>query len=254
MRAGTATRSDELRALLQLTTSKQQLIAALDTLQTAAYVLGRLVGADGPVGGRRSESLEPHALAMRDTEIVRLAVDASPAVQAARAQDVAGSAASRSARTQYVPDIRLTAGYNWATQSALVAATRPGWTVVLGTTYPIYNGFVREDEIVRADAVSEVARVASLDAVRQARSDAARLLLEPAPLGAGDFSRGGEAVQSAQEDLRVQTERYRAGISTSLDLLTSELASTQARLGFVAARYNYQLTRVQLEALIGRTL
>ena len=33
----------------------------------------------------------------------------------------------------------------------------------------------------------------------------------------------------AQEDLRVQTERYRAGISTELDQLTSQLAFTQAQ-------------------------
>ena len=41
----------------------------------------------------------------------------------------------------------------------------------------------------------------------------------------------GDAVQSAEEDLRVQTERYRAGISTELDQLTSELAFTQAQIG-----------------------
>ena len=50
------------------------------------------------------------------------------------------------------------------------------------------------------------------------------------------------------------TERYRAGISTSLDRLTSELAVTQAELALVAARYNYQLTRATLEALVGREL
>jgi outer membrane protein TolC len=52
----------------------------------------------------------------------------------------------------------------------------------------------------------------------------------------------------------VQTQRYRAGISTSLEELTSELAVTQAELQLVAARYNYQLTRASLEALIGRML
>ena len=52
----------------------------------------------------------------------------------------------------------------------------------------------------------------------------------------------------------MQTERYRAGISTALDQLTSQLALTQAELGLVAARYNYQVTRASLEALVGRTL
>src|SRR5206468_566062 len=50
VRAGTATKSDELRARLELTSGRQQLIAEQDTLQTATYALSRIVGADGPVG------------------------------------------------------------------------------------------------------------------------------------------------------------------------------------------------------------
>jgi outer membrane protein TolC len=253
MRAGTATRSDELRAQLQVTTSRQQLVGALDTLQTAAYALGRIIGADGPVAGRRPPSLEPRALSLSDTDVVRLAVDASPAVQAARAQARSDVASLRAARTQYVPDIRVTAGYNWATQSNLIEAVHPGWAILLGTNYPLFNGWMREDEITRADAASEVAQVNALDATRQARSDAARLLYG-LRFAEQNIALANEAVQSAREDLRVQTERYRAGISTELDQLTSQLAYTQAQLSLVASRYNYQVTRAQLEAVVGRTL
>ena len=91
-----------------------------------AYALGRLVGSNGPVGGRRPESLEPRALALGDSDIVHLAVDASPAVQAAQAQQRADVASGRAARTQYVPDLRLTAGYNWANQSTLFYAIPSG--------------------------------------------------------------------------------------------------------------------------------
>ena len=230
-RAGTATRSDELRAQLQVNNSRLQLVAALDTLQAAAYALGRIVGADGPVGGRRPASLEPRVLALGDSDVVRLAVSASPAVQAARSQERADVASVRAARTQYVPDVKLSAGYNWANQSNLLQAVRPGWNLLLGTTYPIFNGFVREDEITRADATSEVSRVVSLDAVRQARAEAARLL---------------NGLRYAEQNI--------AGISTELDQLTSELAYTQAQQSLVASRYNYQITRAQLEALVGRAL
>jgi len=253
VRAGTATRSDLLRAQLQVTTSRQQLVAALDTLQSAAYSLGRVVGADGPVGGRRPASLEPRTLALGDSDIVRLAVDASPAVQAARAQERSDLASLRASRTQYVPDIKLSAGYNWAGQSPLIEAVRPGWNLLLGTSYPIFNGFVREDAITRADATSVVSHVVSLDATRQARAEAARLLYG-LRFAQQNITLANDAVQSAQEDLRVQTERYRAGISTELDQLTSQLAYTTAQLSLVASRYNYQITRAQLEALVGRSL
>jgi outer membrane protein len=253
VRAGTTTRSDQLRAQLALTQSRQQLVAALDTLQAAAFALGRIVGSDGPVGGRRPESLEPRALALSDSEVVRLAVDASPAVQAAQAQERAGIASARATRTQYVPDLRITAGYNWASQSTLIYAIHPGWLVQVGTSYPLFNGFQREDEITRADALTHVARATALDATRQARSDAARLL-SGLHFAEQNIALAADAVRSAAEDLRVQDERYRAGIATELDLLTSELAHTQTQIALVAARYNYQLTRAQLETLVGRSL
>lgn len=253
VRAGTATRSDALRAELELTAGRQQLVAAQDTLQTAAYALGRLVGSDGPVGARRPASLDPRPLALPDSAVVRLAVEASPGVTAAAANERATQAETRVARAQYLPDVRLTGGYNVANRAVVVGAVRPGWVVGVGATLPLFNGYQREDAVTRAAAGAEVARVTANDARRLARTDAARLL-SALQFATQNIALASTAVQSAQEDLRVQTERYRAGISTTLDQLTSELTLTQARLGLVAARYTYQVTRAQLEALVGRTL
>jgi len=252
-RAGTATKSDELRARLELTTARQQALAARDTLQTAAYSLGRLVGADVPIGARPPASLEPRPLALSDEQVVQLATSAAPAVQAAQASARASEAATRSARSLYAPDVKLLGGYNVANQTSLIGAVRPGWQVALGASLPIFNGYQREDAITRSEALAEVSRVTALDATRQARTDAARLL-SALRLSEENIALANEAVTAAQEDLRVQTERYRAGIATSLDQLTSELAVTQAELGLVAAHYTYQITRVTLEALVGRTL
>lgn len=253
VRTGTATKSDELRARLELTTARQQAVASRDTLQTAAYVLGRLVGADGPVGARLPLSLDPRPLALTDSAIVLLATAAAPAVQAADALMRATDAATRSARSLYAPDIKLLAGYNVANQTQVIGAMRPGWQVALGTSFPLFNGFQREDAVARSDAAADVSRVAARDATRLVRTEASRLLsaLRFSEQGIG---LAGEAVIAAREDLRVQIERYRAGIATSLDRLTSEFAVTQAELSLVAARYNYQVTRATLEALVGRPL
>ncbi|MDB4883246.1 MAG: outer rane efflux protein [Gemmatimonadetes bacterium] len=253
VRAGTATKSDELRARLELTTARQQQLAARDTLQSAAYALGRVVGADGPIGARAPQSLEPEPLALSDSDVVRLAVLSAPAVESAQAMEEASSAQMRASRTLYFPDLRLTGGYNWARQTTVLGAVRPGWQVAVGTTLPLFNGFVREDAITRAEANAHVARSTALDVRRQVRSDAARHL-SGLHLAEQNIALADEAVRAAQEDLRVQTERYRAGITTALEELTSQLALTQAELGRVAARYNYAITRATLEAVVGRSL
>jgi outer membrane protein TolC len=205
------------------------------------------------VGAAPPPSLEPRPLLLSDSAIVGLAASSSPAVQAAEAQSRAADAGVRSARTQYVPTLRVTGGYNWAAQSPVLGAIRPGWTLALGTTYPLFNGFQREDAITRADASADIAASSARDATRQARAEAARLV-GALRIAEQNVVLAGEAVSAAQEDLRVQTERYRAGISTALDRQTSELAVTQAELGLVAARYNYQVTRATLESLLGQKL
>ena len=253
VRAGTTTKSDELRARLELTSGQQQLNAALDTLQTAGYTLGRIVGANGPIGALASSTDDSKPLALGDSEIISLAVSSSPMVRTANASEQASVAATRSARSLYLPDLRVTGGYNWANQTSILGGVRPGWTVALGTSFPLFNGFQREDAVARADVAAETARVTALDATRQARAEAARLL-SGLRFAEKNIGLAREAVQAAQEDLRVQSERYQAGISTELDQLTSQLAVTQAQLSLVAARFNCQITRAQLEALVGRTL
>jgi outer membrane protein TolC len=64
----------------------------------------------------------------------------------------------------------------------------------------------------------------------------------------------GTSVVAANEDLRVQQERYRLGASTIVDVLTSQEALNQAEVDVVDARFDYLRAKAQLEALIGRTL
>jgi outer membrane protein TolC len=56
----------------------------------------------------------------------------------------------------------------------------------------------------------------------------------------------------AQENLRVQDERYRAGATTILDLVTAQVSFTEAEAGLVQARYASRLAFAGVEALLGR--
>jgi outer membrane protein len=253
MRRGTATRADVLLAQLNATTARQALIAARDTLTTNAYALGRLVGAAGAVAGQGSDTLPSVALALSDSAIVALAVQSGPAVRAADEAARATTAQVRSAQTQYVPDIKLTGGYNWANNSIAYSAIRPGWVVEIGTSYPIFNGFVREDDVTRASAAAHTAKVTATDEHRFARAEAERLLAS-VRFAWENISEAQEAARVAAEDLRVVTVRFQNGVATFLDLSTAQVNEQQAGVALVTARYNYQIARASLEALIGREL
>jgi outer membrane protein TolC len=63
-----------------------------------------------------------------------------------------------------------------------------------------------------------------------------------------------ENLAAAQEDLRVQNERYRVGAATILDLLISQAALTSAEVNMIQTRFTYLVARSQLEATVGRSL
>jgi outer membrane protein TolC len=253
MRRGTATRADVLLARLNVSTARQQLIAARDTFTTSVYALGRLVGVDGAVGTRGDDSLPPVTLALGDSALIDLAVHGSPGVRTADEFARASDAIVRSTQTQYVPDIRLTGGYNWANNSEAYGSIRPGWLVELGTSYPLFNGFQREDDVTRVSATAHTARVTATDERRFARAEAERLLAS-VRFTWENVAESEEAVRVSDEDLRVVSVRYQNGVDTFLDLSTAQLAEAQAGVDLVSARFNYLIARATLEALVGRDL
>jgi outer membrane protein TolC len=250
---GTATPSDVLRARLGLSQARRQWLAARDTLASGSAALGRLVGADGPVDAEPVDTLEPMGIALEDSAVVRVALEEAPSVKQAQAAVSATNASVRAAKSLYAPTIQAGGGYNWSNNGRVPGALNQGWAVQVSTSFPLFNGFVREDAVTRATVAADVATTASADALRSSRAEAMRLL-GSLHVAQQDVALAGEAVQLAVEDLRVISVRYRGGIATILDQLTSQQNLIQAELDLVSARFTYQVTRASLEALLGREL
>src|SRR2546426_313099 len=177
----------------------------------------------------------------------------APAVVNAQALANAGTAAVRASETQYLPTISLGAGYNWSNNGRVSGALPSGWIVAFTTSFPLFNGFVREASVTQAKVAADVATATSADAKRFVRAEAQRLL-GSLHVAEQDITLARDAVRLAGEDLRVIQARYRAGIATILDVLTSQTALIQAELDLVSARFTYQVARASLEALLGRDL
>jgi outer membrane protein len=252
-RAGTATRADVLLAELAVSTARRRELAARDTLSLASAALGRLVGANAPVDADPLTVLEPAPHALDDSAVLTVAPASAPAVAQTQALATADAAGVRGSKSQYLPTIALGAGYNWANDSRVPGALRSGWVVALTTSFPLFNGFQREASVTAAEVAAEVATATAADTRRLARSEAQQLLGR-LHVAEQDLTLTREAVRLGGEELRVIQARYRAGIATILDVLTSQTALTQAELDLVSARFTYQVARASLEALLGRTL
>ena len=253
LRVGSATRSDSLRSQLELTQARQALLQAQTDREAAAFALGAMVGRDGPVGAQLERELEPSPLTLTREQLVELAIEQSPTVVSAETAIQANSAALRVARTQYFPSLRASGGYDWFNQDAALAGGRISWSTRVSMSYNLFNGFAREEANERAEVNLLVARLQAEDARRQVRTDLERAIgaLE---LGEQQVALSREALSMAIEDLRVVEARYQLGASTILDQITSQVAVAEAELALINARYDYQVARATLEALVGRAL
>jgi outer membrane protein len=253
LRAGTTTRSDVLRARVALATARDALATAGSDRTASRFTLARAVGSDVPVDAAAVPDDDSLPLPVSRDSLVMNAVTAAPVARAATANAESADAAIRAARAQYLPTVLASGGYGWLEQRSVNPHPVGGWTLQMGVSYPLFNGFRREAAVTRAEAEAAAAHSAALDTERGVRADAVRSY-DDAVVAAQRIGFAREAVDAASEDLRVQELRYRAGASTFLDEVTSQLNLAQAETSLVQARYDYQIARAMLERVLGREL
>jgi outer membrane protein len=252
---GAATKSDSLRSVIQVGNARLALLTAQNNLRVGNATLTRLIGSPQMVTAIDDSTIAP-VVALDSAQLAALA-DAGPGVRQAQAAVSAAGAASRSARAPYFPTLSLS-----FSRSGSGFDNRFGYgdkrysygdNLRLSLSYPLFNGFQREEQVTRT-RVQEDNAVAQL---RDARLAAQQQLVEHV----GTLRLAEERVQiqrasveAAEEDLRVQQQRYSLGASTLLDLLTSQTTLNQARASLIQARYDARVARAQIEALIGREI
>ena len=253
LQVGSATRSDVLRAQLEENNAKQGLASAQSQERTAAFALARLIGSDQPTYAQPFTQQTPRPLALSDDELIRIVQEQAPAITTAQANHTAARATASAAHAAYLPTVRLSGGYDWFNQDPQFNDGRLSWTARLGLSYPIFNGFIRENNIAVAEANARNAAANAADVRLAARADFERVM-NALKLAAEQVGLSKQAVEVAREDLRVQEERYKLGMSTILDRITSQVNLLDAETTEVASRYDYEIARAELEALIGRAL
>jgi outer membrane protein len=270
VRAGAATLSDSLRSVIQVGNARLALLTARNTVRDASAALTRLVASEVMVTARPADTLDlPATLLRRDTSTRREPVgladsvtllqlaERGPAVRQSEAQYRAARAGVRVARASYLPSVDMTYrrsgnGFDpqWGIGAGALAYSN---TLSFGLSFPVFNNFAREDQIVRANVQEDVAEAQLRDARLLARQSLIQQL--GALRTAEERIRIQQAsVAAAQEDVRVQQQRYNLGASTLLDLLTSQTTLDNARAALIQARQDYRVARAQIEATIGQDL
>jgi outer membrane protein len=248
LEVGTATRSDVLRAELEVGNAELAVIEATSALRTARLDLGRQVGIGEevqPVEGSLPE--RPPVLGSPDS-LAALAERTSPLAASAEAAEAAAHVERLASYSSYLPSLRLTGGYDW--QASTYPPKDRSWSMRLTASLPVFNGFQREAAVARASAAERTADARARDARLAARAGAIDAA-QQVDAAARRLEIAGRGVELAQEDLRVQEERYQIGVATIIELQTSQIALVEAEAAFVTAKQRLGVAVATLESVLG---
>ena len=259
--AGVATKSDSLRSAIQLGNAQLAVLTAENDLRVANAALTRVIGSQVLVTPAPDDTVEVNGALPTEEELQAL-IARSPAVMQAEANLMAARAGRRAQRSTYLPSLTMSYNYSY-TQTSKTFSTSDIWLFSGGNpnrqqlnfnlSYPLFNGLVREQQSVQIDVALRNAEAQLRDArlgARQNLTTQLRTLNNAQARVQVQLA----AVAAAEEDLRVQQQRYQLGASTLLDLLTSQTQLNQARQALIQARFDGRIARAQLSALVGREL
>lgn len=256
LRAGAATTSDSLRSMIQLGNARLAMLTARNNLGLANATLTRLVASPRTVTATPSDTLDQRVVIPSLASLEPL-VQRAPAIEQAEAELQSAKAATRSAKTAYLPTVNMnfSRGGSGLDPAFGLGDKRYAYNQSLNfsLSFPLFNNLNREVSLLRASVAEDNAEVTLRDTKLGARQTLVQALGQMTT-AQQQVAIQAASVSAALEDLRVQQRRYELGASTLLEVLTSQTQLDQARTALIRARYDYRVAKAQLEALIGRDL
>lgn len=250
--SGAAVSTDSLNLRLELARAQVGQIQQASALRVSRLQLGRRVGAAGPVDAVPLDTAPAPDLPVPLADAISEAARQGPDYRIAAANERAASAAYRAELGNYLPRATLTFTSNTIDQKFYPKLFNQQ-SLVLGISLPIWNNGVRELSLSRAKVNKDVARATREDMDRAVQHDVTAAF-DAYETARATATLAREAVVIARENFRVQQTRYSAGATTILDLITAQVALSNAEGERVSAEYGTRLALAGIETILGRRL
>ena len=246
-RVGLATIADVLQAKTALSQEQLNLETTLGNLQAARGGLAAALGLPANLPFDLEPLTEPlpvRGLALSVDSVINQALANRPDLQAARAQAAAAAQQVRVARSAELPSLSLNSNAA-RTYSSPATFAGPSYSVQLGLSIPIFNGFSHQYDVAaaraQADAIAALADQTRQQVVTQVFVSYYALQTAEQRVATAD-----DLLASAQQSVQVAAGRYREGVGSIIDLLTAQTALANARSQQVQARWQWYTSLAQL--------
>ncbi|HET6144246.1 MAG TPA: TolC family protein [Candidatus Acidoferrales bacterium] len=246
--SGVVVESDSLSAQVRVASRKQELIRAQNNLAMARAELSIAMGLSSPNDFEPSDALAEKALPSTPLdELEKQAIESRPDLKRIRSEESAQQQSISIAKASFGP--RVNAFASWEADNPTLTAGGGGnnWLAGIELQFDLFEGGAKKAELSRERAVQE-----KVVALKQIATDAVRLEVRKGYYDLNATRQQLEvaraSIADAQESLRINQDRYDAGITTVTDLLSAEdvARSTQNDYWELLCRYYTSYAALEL--------
>jgi TolC family type I secretion outer membrane protein len=251
---GKVAKSDVLKAKVQLENARLALLQAQNDLSIANAQLNYELGfsVDRKVKAVDLQ-VSPSVDIPYETALEKATAN-NPQLKKSQADVSASKAGVYSSSSSFLPSIYASGGYSWSNrrlnQIKNMFDTDYGWSMGVTLSIPIFQGFSRIADVSK----SKLSLKSSREMLEQTRRDVALTVKQAynaVQLVKQQITVTQDAEAAAEEDLRLNREKYELGSGTMLELITSQAAYTTAKNNRIQAVYDYQTVFAQLQKAMG---
>ncbi len=254
--AGTVPRFNVLRAEVELSNARPDLIAAKNNYLIAQLRLAKTLGLDaGRTGKPTFRCVGEFQITERPLGLVnaiQIAKEKRAFLKVQRQQILIGKEQIKVALAGYKPRIDAKAGYELRNSrfSADLDQIVDGWFYGIAGTWNIFDGLETAGKVRQARAQLESSKINYDDSVQKVELEVQQSYANLQT--ARETIRSQQKnVEQALEALRLSTERFSAGAGTQLDVLDSRVALTKARTTEIQSRAAYNKELAEFDRATG---
>ena len=247
--------NDLLKAEVELANSEQNLIKAQNAanLSRASFNIVLSKPIDSPVNVQDIQDYIPEVINF--DRFYEQALQKRPEIKSVEINDQQIDQQIKIAKSKYYPEIALTYNYTKTGDTPSVSGSSSlldtnSWQAVASLTWNFWNWgsdkySVKQKELNKQQLVN----------TKRSIEDGIKLELKNAILNLQETEKripaAKKAVEQGEENLRVSSERYKAQVTTSTEVLDAQTLLTQARVNYYSALYDHHLAKAALLRAMG---
>jgi outer membrane protein len=253
---GIQPKNDVLLADVRLANARQQLVRAANDLATAKASFNTLLRREVDTSLEVVDILAYKAFPLSFEQSLEEALRLRPEIKSAQLSIDQAKEGVKIARSGFFPTVGIAGNYSrtsdwWTLEGGRENLSSERWSVQAGATFTLWNwgstAFKVGENKVRVTQAEDF-KIQQIEAITfEVKNNYLNLLTAEKNINVTE-----KAIEQAEENLRMNEERYKYQVATQTEVLDAVTLLAQARVNYYGALSDFNVARAQLERSMGR--